>query len=71
MVISPEPIIYGLIFLAVLLLVEGVYLTIFGKSISLNSRVNRRLDMIDKGAKRDEVLEQLRKEMNQHLKSNF
>ena len=66
MVISAEPLIYGLIFIAVLLLVEGIYLTIFGKSISLNSRVNRRLDMLDKGAAREVVLEQLRKEMTQH-----
>ena len=69
MVISAEPIIYGLIFLAVLALVQGIYLTVFGKSISLNSRVNRRLDMLEKGAGREQVLEQLRKEMSQHMKS--
>ena len=69
MVISAEPIIYGLIFVAVLVLVEGIYLTVFGKSISLNSRVNRRLDLLEKGAGREEVLDQLRKEMSQHLKS--
>ncbi|MCR8723649.1 type II secretion system F family protein [Frigidibacter sp. ROC022] len=69
MVISAEPIIYGLIFIAVLVLVEGVYLTVFGKSISLNNRVNRRLEMLEKGQGREQVLEQLRKEMSQHLKS--
>ncbi len=69
MVISAEPIIYGLIFLAVLALVQGIYLTVFGKSISLNSRVNRRLEMLEKGAGREQVLEQLRKEMSQHMKS--
>lgn len=69
MTISAEPIIYGLIFVAVLVLVEGIYLTVFGKSISLNSRVNRRLEMLERGAGREEVLEQLRKEMSQHLKS--
>lgn len=69
MVISAEPLIYGLIFIAVLVLVEGIYLTVFGKSISLNNRINRRLDMLDKGAGREQVLEQLRKEMGQHLKS--
>jgi tight adherence protein B len=58
-----------MIFIGVLVLVEGVYLTVFGKSISLNSRVNRRLEMLDKGASREEVLEKLRKEMNQHLKA--
>jgi tight adherence protein B len=66
---SSELIVYGLIFVGVFVLVEGVYLTVFGKSISLNSRVNRRLEMLDKGAKRDEVLEQLRKEMKQHSES--
>lgn len=69
MVISAEPIIYALIFLAVLALVEGIYLTAFGKSISLNSRVNRRLALLDKGAGREQVLDQLRKEMSQHIRS--
>lgn len=67
MQISAEPIIYGMIFLAVLLLVEGLYLTVFGKSISLNNKINRRLDMLEKGGNREEVLEQLRKEMSQHM----
>ncbi|SIS67901.1 type II secretion system F family protein [Phaeovulum vinaykumarii] len=66
MIISPTPIIYGLIFVAVLLLVEGIYLLAFGKSISLNKRVNRRLELMEKGGRREQVLEQLRKEMNQH-----
>ncbi|MEM1302316.1 MAG: type II secretion system F family protein [Pseudomonadota bacterium] len=67
MSIGPEPIIYGLIFIAVLVMVEGLYLTVFGKSISLNNRVNRRLELMKKGSGREQVLEQLRKEMNQHL----
>ncbi|WP_204362815.1 type II secretion system F family protein [Litorivita pollutaquae] len=69
MVISSAPIIYALIFLGVLALVEGIYLTVFGKSISLNNRVNRRLEMIEKGNRREEVMAKLRKEMNQHGKS--
>ncbi|MHA6263647.1 type II secretion system F family protein [Arenibacterium sp. CAU 1754] len=69
MQLSAEPIIYGLIFVGVLVLVEGLYLVAFGKSISLNSRVNRRLEMLDKGAGREQVLDQLRKEMQQHMKS--
>jgi len=69
MTINTEFIVYGLIFIAVLLLVEGIYLTVFGKSISLNNRVNRRLEMLEKGAGREQVLEQLRKEMGQHMKS--
>ncbi len=67
--ISIEPLIYGLIFVAVLVLVEGIYLTVFGKSISLNSKLNRRLEMMEKGAAREQVLEQLRKEMSQHMNS--
>lgn len=63
---SPEPIIYGMIFIAVLLLVEGMYLVVFGKSIKLNSRVNRRLDLLEKGNDREEVLDTLRKERSQH-----
>ncbi len=64
-----EALIYIAIFVGVIVLVEGIYLVAFGKSISLNSRVNRRLDMIDKGVGREEVLEQLRKEMQQHMKT--
>ena len=67
MVLSAEPLVYLLIFIAVLVLVEGIYLTVFGKSISLNNRVNRRLDMLEKGVGREQVLEQLRKEMHQHM----
>ena len=66
---SLTPLIYISIFVGVLLLVEGIYLTVFGKSISLNSKVNRRLELLEKGGKREQVLEQLRKEMSQHMQS--
>jgi len=69
MSIGIQPLIYGLIFIAVLVLVNGIYLLFFGKSISLNAKVNRRLEMLEKGAGREQVLEQLRKEMSQHMKS--
>ena len=69
MTLNAEFIIYILIFAGVFALIEGIYLTVFGKSISLNSRVNRRLDMLDKNENREEVMEQLRKEMQQHLKA--
>ncbi len=65
--IGTEPLIYLGIFLGVLLLVEGIYLLFFGKSLSRNNKVNRRLDMLDRGETRDEVLEKLRKEMSQHV----
>ncbi|THD81580.1 pilus assembly protein TadB [Aliigemmobacter aestuarii] len=67
MQISAAPLIYILIFVAVIVLVEGLYLTVFGKSISLNNKVSRRLALMEKGGNREEVLEQLRKEMSQHL----
>ncbi|NEY91428.1 type II secretion system F family protein [Tabrizicola oligotrophica] len=70
MQISAAPLIYILIFVAVVALVEGVYLTVFGKSISLNSRMSRRLALLEKSNNnREEVLEQLRKEMSQHMAS--
>lgn len=65
--ISAAPLIYAVIFISVVMLVEGIYLTVFGKSISLNSRVNRRLALMEKGGGREKVLEQLRKEMGQHM----
>ena len=67
--ISAAPIIYIVIFAAVIALVQGAYLVIFGKSISLNGKVNRRLELLEKGGGREQVLEQLRKEMTQHMKS--
>jgi tight adherence protein B len=69
MPISPELLIYGLIFVGVLVLVEGAYLTVFGKSISLNNKVSRRLEMLNRGEARQDVLERLRKEMAAHSQS--
>ncbi|MBR9764987.1 MAG: pilus assembly protein TadB [Rhodobacteraceae bacterium] len=66
---ATDPIIYLLIFAGVFALIEGIYLTVFGKSISLNSKVNRRLEMLEKGSNREEVLEKLRKEMELHMAS--
>lgn len=67
MQISAAPLIYIVIFVAVVVLVEGLYLTVFGKSISLNNRMSRRLALLEKNQDREKVLEQLRKEMSQHL----
>lgn len=69
MEISAAPLIYVLIFVGVVVLVEGLYLTVFGKSISMDSRVSRRLALMQKNGNREQVLEQLRKEMSQHLAS--
>ncbi|NPD15282.1 pilus assembly protein TadB [Xinfangfangia sp. D13-10-4-6] len=67
MTLSIAPLIYIVIFVAVIVLVEGVYLTVFGKSISLNNRISRRLTLLEKNSNREQVLAQLRKEMNQHM----
>jgi tight adherence protein B len=69
MTISAAPLIYILIFVAVVMLVNGLYLVVFGKSISLNSRMSRRLALLEKNNNREQVLEQLRKEMSQHMNS--
>ncbi|KID12584.1 type II secretion system F family protein [Ponticoccus alexandrii] len=67
--LTAAPIIYGMIFVGVLVLVNGVYLVAFGKSISLSNKVNRRLELLDKGERREDVLAKLRKEMDQHMES--
>lgn len=67
--ISAAPLIYVLIFVAVVVIVQGLYLVAFGKSISLDNRVSRRLQLMQKNSNREEVLEQLRKEMSQHIAS--
>ena len=56
------PILYAMIFIGVLMIVEGIYLLIFGKTHSRESSVNRRLQLLEKGGDREEVLVQLRKE---------
>lgn len=67
MEINAAPVIYVLIFVAVVVIVNGIYLVTFGKSIRLNNRLSRRLSLLENNSNREQVLEQLRKEMNQHL----
>ncbi|MEM9754663.1 MAG: type II secretion system F family protein [Pseudomonadota bacterium] len=69
MQLSVEPLIYIGIFVGVVLLVNGIYLMVFGKTVSMNARVNRRLSMLEKGGSREDVLAKLRKEMDQHMTS--
>ncbi len=63
---SFEPFIYAIIFVGVLLMVEGIYLVIFGKSVRLEGKVNRRLELLEKGEDPEDVLNTLRKEREQH-----
>lgn len=64
---SVEPFVFAVIFVGVLLAVEGLYLLAFGRAAKRDSKVNRRLDMLDKGQDPMEVLSQLRKEHERHV----
>lgn len=59
-------VVYAMIFIGVLMIVEGVYLLIYGKGHRRESKVNRRLRMLQRGADREEVLIKLRKEQERH-----
>lgn len=56
------PIIYALIFVGVLLIVEGLYLVAFGKTLKREKKVNRRLSLLQEGRDTEEVLSILRQE---------
>ncbi len=66
MELSISPLIYLAIFGAVLLVIQGIYLLAFGKSIEHDSKLNRRLELLQKGATKKDVMEQLRKERSVH-----
>ncbi|WP_193370762.1 type II secretion system F family protein [Pelagibius marinus] len=61
MPIEPIYILYGVIFVTVLLLVEGVYY-LFIHSMQVNRRTNRRLSMLNSGMESREVLGLLRRQ---------
>ncbi|MGB0497202.1 MAG: type II secretion system F family protein [Rubricella sp.] len=63
---SFEPLVYAIVFVGVLALVEGLYLAIFGSRVRLESKVNRRLELLEKGEDPEEVLETLRQERDRH-----
>lgn len=63
---SLQPLVFALIFVGVFFMVEGIYLAFFGKSVRLESKVNRRLQLLQTGENPEEVLETLRKEREQH-----
>lgn len=65
--ISAEPLVFALIFVGVLVAVEGLYLLAFGRSARQGRKVNRRLQLLDQGADAMEVLTQLRKERERHV----
>ena len=55
-----------LIFVGVILMVEGMYLVVFGKSISASAKVNRRLSLMEAGSDQESILTTLRREREQH-----
>ena len=67
MSISAEPLVFALIFVGVLVAVEGLYLLTFGRAARQGRKVNRRLQLLDQGADAMEVLTQLRRERERHV----
>jgi tight adherence protein B len=57
-----QPLIYAFIFVGVFMMVEGVYLVIYGKTLKREKKVNRRLAMLQDGKDTEEVLGILRQE---------
>jgi len=68
MELSLSPLIYVAIFGSVLLVIQGLYLLLYGKSIQHDSKLNRRLELMSKGKSKTDVIEQLRKERSVHVK---
>jgi tight adherence protein B len=67
---SVEPLVFAAVFIGVLLCVEGLYLLAFGRAARRDSKLNRRLDLLDKGQDPMEVLSQLRKEHERHVSAS-
>jgi len=57
-----QPLIYALIFVGVFMMVEGVYLIIYGKTLKRERKVNRRLSLLQDGRDTEEVMGILRDE---------
>ena len=57
-----QPLIYALIFVGVFMMVEGIYLVIYGKTLKREKKVNRRLALLQDGRDTEEVMGILRQE---------
>jgi tight adherence protein B len=57
-----QPLIYALIFIGVFMMVEGVYLVVYGKTLKREKKVNRRLALLQDGKDTEEVMTILRDE---------
>ena len=65
-----QPIIYGLIFISVYLMLGGLYFLAFGKQIRQEKQVNRRLSLLQEGRDTEEVLSILRTERENAQRSS-
>jgi len=57
-----QPLIYAFIFVGVFMMVEGVYLVIYGRTLKREKKINRRLALLQDGKDTEEVLSILRLE---------
>ena len=57
-----QPLIYAFIFVGVFMMVEGIYLVIYGKMLKREKKINRRLALLEDGKDTEEVLSILRLE---------
>lgn len=64
-----QPIIYGLIFISVYLMLGGLYFLAFGKQIQRDKKISRRLALLQEGRDTEEVLSILRQERENSEKS--
>ena len=64
-----QPIIYGLIFISVYLMLGGLYFLVFGKQLRQEKRINRRLSLLQGGRDTEEVLSILRTERERSSRS--
>ncbi|MEM7744871.1 MAG: type II secretion system F family protein [Pseudomonadota bacterium] len=64
-----QPLIYGLIFISVYLMLGGMYFLVFGQQLRREKRVNRRLALLQEGRDTEEVLTILRTERETSARS--
>lgn len=66
MSIGPEALIYAFLGVGAFLIVEGLYLAIFGEDIKAGRKLNRRMQILKSGKHQEEAMTDLRKQMHLH-----
>lgn len=64
-----QPVVYGLIFIGVYLMLGGLYLLVFGKQLKRQKKLNRRLALLQEGRDSEEVLTILRQEREGNIRA--